>query len=202
MDRATRRAVVIRVLVVAATLLVMVVIALARGSGAEAAVDQSRAQYAAVVAVMASFDSEVIRPIDYSEVVDAASARGYLEQTARLFVDDESEPTSGVYQYASIPATAAAEFHRSLGVAEGEWAGMTTGRIVLMLWRAEEGTFRPPYRPGGGGNVVGDTLVVLLEPASGLETRGIVAYAQTANLRSSAIRVTTGDLTIGGIAPR
>lgn len=191
MDRTTTRAVVIRIAVVATTLLLMLVIALTRGSGgAEAAVDRDRAQHAAVAAVIGAFESLDSPHLDFSKVVDLSTARVYAKQTARLFLESVSTPVTGTFEYASAPAGVAAEFHRMLGVDEGDWADKTSGDIILMLWQADQEVF--------GGDVGGDTLVVLLDPATGLETRAIVAYPQTRGLRRSAVGPSTGELIVGG----
>jgi hypothetical protein len=192
MDRATRRAVVIRVVVVAATLLAMAVISLTRGTNAEAAIDLDRAQHASVAAVMAGIDYRVVQPVGYSDVVDPATGSSYLAQTARLFLIDPSLRVSGSFEYAVTSPDAVVAFHESLGVSPGDWVEGATDEIVVMVWHAEQGAF------GGAG----DTLVVLLDPESGLETRAIIAYAQTDELRSDASTVTTSDLAIGGLAAR
>jgi hypothetical protein len=200
MDRATIRAVVIRVLVVAVTLVVMLLIALIRGAGnAEASIDLARVQHAAVAAVMANVQPTTVTTIGYDEVVDATAGRAYLEQTAELFLADGVAVVAGTYEYGSIRSSAVAGFHRSLGVAPGDWADTNATGVVFLLWHAEEGVFsaaRP--RPGFDPPVAGDTLVVLLDPVTGLETRAVVAYEDTATLREQATNVITGPLTLGG----
>jgi len=189
MDRTTRRAVMIRVAVVATTLLVMLAIALTRGSGgAEAAVDRDRAQHTAVAAVLEAFEPSGSEHIGYSDVVDVSTARDYVVQTARLFLAGPSTSVTGTFEFASVPAVAAAEFHRMLGVDEGDWADKTSGEITLMLWHAEGDVF--------GGHVAGDTLVLLLDPVSGLETRAIVTYVQTRELRDSNSTLVKSELAV------
>ena len=96
MDRATTRAVVIRIVVVAVTLVAMLLIALIKGTGnAEATIDLARAQHAAVAAVMAGVEPTAVTTIGYEEVVDPASGCAYLAQTARLFLADASAAGDG-----------------------------------------------------------------------------------------------------------
>ncbi|MGA9594570.1 MAG: hypothetical protein WBV06_00315, partial [Acidimicrobiia bacterium] len=90
----------IRVAVVVMTLLALLVIAFIRGNGdAEAMVDPTPAQYAAVAAVIDGLETDAARPIGYDEVVDATSGCTYLEQTAQLFVQDRSAPVAGTCEY-------------------------------------------------------------------------------------------------------
>lgn len=189
----------IRVAVVGATLLAMLVIALTRGTGgAEATIDLDRAQHAAVAAVMASVEPAAL-PLHYSDVVDAETGRAYLEQTATAFLAAGIGPVTGRYEFGFVPASATADLHRSLGVASREWDGRDADQVRLMLWRASDSTFQAPRpRPGMGAGITGDTLVVLIDPSTGLETRAIVSYAETAALRHAASPVATGNLTITG----
>jgi hypothetical protein len=186
--------VVIRVVVVAATLLVMAVISLTRGTNAEAAIDLDRAHHASVAAVMAGIDYQVVPPVGYSDVVDPATGSAYLAQTARPFLANPSNRVSGTFEYAVTSPDAVAAFHESLGVDPGDWADETTGEIVMMVWHVEQGTF--------GGSSDGDTLVVLLDPDTGLETRALVEYAQADDLRSRANTVMVDALAIGGLTAR
>ncbi len=198
MDRATMRAVVIRIVVVAATLVAMLLVALIKGTGnAEAAIDLDRAQHAAVAAVMAGVEPTAVTTIGYEEVVDPASGCAYLAQTARLFLADASAPVTGTCEYGSVPAAAVAGFHRSLGVTAGDWADTRSSRVIMLLWHAEQGAFGAGARAGFGATVAGDTLAVLLEPTTGLETRAVVTYDDTSSLRDQATHVRTSALTAG-----
>jgi hypothetical protein len=198
MNPVTRRAVLIRVAVVGATLIAMLLIAVTRGTGgAEASIDLDRAQHASVAAVMAAVAPATSR-VDYRDVVDAETGRAYLEQVAAGFVAAGQAPATGRYEYAHLPASSVAAFHRSLGVVAGEWAESSAEPVHLLLWRTADGTFQAPHsRPGFDAGVSGDTLVVLLDPVSGTETRAIVSYAETAAIRSAGDPVATGTLTVG-----
>jgi len=199
MNPATRRAVLVRVAVVGTTLFVMLLIALTRGTGgAEATVDLARAQHAAVAAVMASVDPAAA-PVRYSDVVDAATGRAYLEQTAASFMAADRGPVTGRFEFGLLPASSIADFHRNLGVTPGDWARSDAAKVRFMLWRASESAFQTPRpRAGMSTRVTGDTLVVLIDPGTGLETRAIVSYAETAALRNAMSQAATGELTIGG----